>query len=457
MAETYYSILTSIGKAQIANGIGLGTKVDFVKMKVGDGNGTYYNPTESQLDLIHTVWEGPIGHVALDEDNPNWLNIEVLIPPDVGGFMIREYAVFDANNHMLAIAKCAETYKPLPSDGSTKEINMKMVLAVSNTSSITLKIDPSILFAKKSEVEVVQNQVTAIATEIQNARGTYQNLKARLDYSDTQLSDLTNDRIYYCGTTSGTNTYTASNSKITAYLDGLTVRVKIGTTSTGASTLNINGLGAKTILDTLGNPITSGGLKVGLPYQLCYNGTNFIVLGKGGGGNVTSDKMLLGITATGDSGPVTGTIPSKASATIIPGATDQTIAAGQYLSGAQTIKGDANLLAANIASGINIFGVLGSAILAGAVGGSTTTGVAPNNTPHNVSVNVGFQPRAVLIYNSYGASSILNNFVMTDLGINIKNTSGTNLNTVSITSTGFTGSDSYNRPGGDTINYICFK
>ena len=194
MAESYYSILTSIGKAQIANALTLGTKIDFVKMKVGDSNGSYYNPTESQTDLVHTVWEGSIGHVAIDEENPNWINIEVLIPPDVGGFMIREYGIFDANNNMLGIAKCPETYKPLPADGSTKELNMKFVLAVTNTSSVTLKIDPTILFAKKKDVDVVQNQVNTIATEMQNARGAFQNLKARLDDSDSSLSDLANKK-----------------------------------------------------------------------------------------------------------------------------------------------------------------------------------------------------------------------------------------------------------------------
>lgn len=192
MAETFYSILTSIGKAKIANAAGLGTKIDFVKMKVGDGNGSYYNPTESQTDLVHTVWQGNINQVAIDEDNPNWINIEVLIPPSDGGFFIREYGVFDSDGNMLAIAKCAETYKPLPSDGGTKEITMKMVLAISNTSSVTLKIDPTVIFAKKSEVEIVQNQVNSIKSEVENARGTYENLEARLDHGDTQLSDKAN-------------------------------------------------------------------------------------------------------------------------------------------------------------------------------------------------------------------------------------------------------------------------
>ncbi|WP_242844521.1 phage tail protein [Clostridium botulinum] len=162
MAEKFYTLLTEIGKAKIANSAGFGSKINFVKMKVGDGGGSYYNPREDQEDLINTVWEGNITHVAIDEKNPNWINVEMMIPANVGGFMIREYGVFDEDNNMLAIAKCAESYKPLAEDGSTKELIMKMVLTVSNTENITLKIDPTIIFAKKSEIEILENKIKNI-------------------------------------------------------------------------------------------------------------------------------------------------------------------------------------------------------------------------------------------------------------------------------------------------------
>ncbi|WP_338468653.1 phage tail protein [Clostridium botulinum] len=166
MAEKFYTLLTEIGKAKIANSAGFGSKVNFVKMKVGDGGGSYYNPREDQEDLINTVWEGNITHVAIDEKNPNWINVEMMIPANVGGFMIREYGVFDEDNNMLAIAKCAESYKPLAEDGSTKELIMKMVLTVSNTENITLKIDPTIIFAKKSEIEVLENKIKNIKVPV---------------------------------------------------------------------------------------------------------------------------------------------------------------------------------------------------------------------------------------------------------------------------------------------------
>nr|WP_321022997.1 phage tail protein [Clostridium neonatale] len=166
MAEKFYTIITDIGKAKIANCISQATKVDFVKMKVGDGGGKYYNPVETQTDLINTVWEGDIGHVIVDEENPNWINIEVILPADVGGFMIREYGVFDSENNLLAIAKCAETYKPVAAEGSTKELNMKMILAISNIDSITLKIDPALMYAKKKDLDVISNKVNELEDKL---------------------------------------------------------------------------------------------------------------------------------------------------------------------------------------------------------------------------------------------------------------------------------------------------
>lgn len=73
-----------------------------------------------------------------------------------------------------------------------------------------------------------------------------------------------------------------------------------------------------------------------------------------------ANKMLSGVTAYAGGTKYTGNIASKAAATYTPGVSDQTIAAGQYLSGAQTISGDVNLVSGNIRQGVSIFGVAGS-------------------------------------------------------------------------------------------------
>lgn len=81
-------------------------------------------------------------------------------------------------------------------------------------------------------------------------------------------------------------------------------------------------------------------------------------------------------------------VTKKNAATYIPKTTDQSIASGQYLSGTQTIKDDANLVAGNIKSGVNIFGVTGTYAAGGSSGGSGNNNVeAYAVTDTNPSVN----------------------------------------------------------------------
>lgn len=68
-------------------------------------------------------------------------------------------------------------------------------------------------------------------------------------------------------------------------------------------------------------------------------------------------------------------VTKKSAATYTPKTTDQSIASGQYLSGTQTIKGDANLVAGNIKSGVSIFGVTGTYAGGGSSGGSGNNNV----------------------------------------------------------------------------------
>ncbi|WP_315080128.1 phage tail protein [uncultured Clostridium sp.] len=177
MSEKFYTILTKIGKSKIANfGIN-GEKVKFIKLKIGDGNGKYYNPTEEQKDLVNVVWEGDIGNIELDKDNPNWIVLETIIPPEIGDFTIREYGAFDDENNLLAIAKCPETYKPLISNGSIKELIIKMILSVSNTESISFEVDPNIMLAKKKEVDEVNKKVDDVTSQLKEIVNKVDNIK----------------------------------------------------------------------------------------------------------------------------------------------------------------------------------------------------------------------------------------------------------------------------------------
>lgn len=175
MAEQFGTMLTSVGKAKIANSIGFGTKINFTKFKLGDGGGAYYNPTEQQEDLKNVVYEGVITNITTDEANSNEIIVRLAIPANVGGFMVREYGVFDDEGDMIAIAKCAETYKPALEEGSTKELAFNMVLVVSNVESIELKIDKTMIFVRKNEFDALSFETfpTKLITSISHGLKCY--------------------------------------------------------------------------------------------------------------------------------------------------------------------------------------------------------------------------------------------------------------------------------------------
>ena len=189
MSEQFYTIPTAIGKAKIANSIALGTKINLTTMKIGDSNGSYYEPNESQTDLVHTVYTCNITSVAVDENNSNWINIICAISSDVGDFYIREAGAYDDTGALIAIGKYPVTYKPIAANGSTKELYIKMTLEVTNSSSVELKIDPTVILATKKDINTLTASVNSIKSEVENSRGIYENLEARLDHGDTQLSE----------------------------------------------------------------------------------------------------------------------------------------------------------------------------------------------------------------------------------------------------------------------------
>lgn len=120
------------------------------------------------------------------------------------------------------------------------------------------------------------------------------------------------------GTATGTNTLVLTLSPAPSALSaGLTIRFKNTTANTGAVTLNINGLGAKSIVKDGGVALTSGNLKAGGVYTVCYDGVNFTLQGKGGDyGTAVATDVYTGKTIGTDTGLVTGTNPYKSGAII---------------------------------------------------------------------------------------------------------------------------------------------
>ncbi|WP_053284701.1 phage tail protein [Clostridium botulinum] len=168
MAEQFYTIVTAIGKAKIANANVFGNKINLTTMAVGDGNGKYYNPTEDQESLIHEVWKGNIQNISIDKDNPNWIIAEGIIPSNVGGFMVREVGLFNDEGELLVIAKYPETYKPIVANGASKDLRIRLILEVSNAANVTLKINPAVIFATKDDLMKAEKKIDDIKFPVES-------------------------------------------------------------------------------------------------------------------------------------------------------------------------------------------------------------------------------------------------------------------------------------------------
>jgi len=196
---------------------------------------------------------------------------------------------------------------------------------------------------------------------------------------EAHKADYTLQVPYGVATGTANNYAVTLNPAITAYTEGMAVAVKINVTNTGASTININGKGAKSIRKPNGNAVSTGNLKAGSIYSMRYNGTNFILQGEGGEyGTATAGDVLTGKTIGTESGIVTGSMPNQGAKVITPGTTNKAILAG-YHNGSGYVVGDVDLVAENIKQGVNIFGVVGSYMGFGATP-SDTVQIASDGT-----------------------------------------------------------------------------
>ncbi|NRT86542.1 phage tail protein [Clostridium beijerinckii] len=166
MAENFYTMLTKLGRKKLSASVVSGSKVNFKTLKVGDGNGSYYEPSEDQTSIVKEVWSGNISAISVDESNANWIVVETVIPAADGGFFIREAGIFDDAGDMIAITKLSETYKPTILEGSTKDLVIKIVLEVNNASSIDLKIDPNVIVATKGDIQILQSKFQEVSAKL---------------------------------------------------------------------------------------------------------------------------------------------------------------------------------------------------------------------------------------------------------------------------------------------------
>ena len=169
MAQKYFAYLTTRGEAKLAQATALGIQLKLTQMAVGDGGGTLPTPTPSQTSLINEKRRAGLNSLTVDPQNPSQLVAEQIIPENEGGWWIREIGLYDDAGELIAVANCAETYKPILAEGSARTQAIRMVLIVSSTASVALKIDPSVILATRKYVDDTAIVVKVYADELMKA------------------------------------------------------------------------------------------------------------------------------------------------------------------------------------------------------------------------------------------------------------------------------------------------
>lgn len=153
MTAKFFALLTNIGAAKLANATALGTRLEITQMAVGDGGGTLPTPSPAQTKLVNEQRRAGLNMLTIDPINTSQIIAEQVIPETEGGWWIREIGLLDKDGDLVAIANCAETYKPQLQEGSGRTQTIRMILIVSSTAAVTLKIDPSVVLATRQYVD----------------------------------------------------------------------------------------------------------------------------------------------------------------------------------------------------------------------------------------------------------------------------------------------------------------
>ncbi len=152
MAKQYYSVLTDYGTQMIAGAIARKQPLQITQMAVGDGNGQATTPNSRNTGLVREVHRADISAISVDPRNDKQIIFELTIPENVGGFWIREMGIFDNQNRLVAYANCPDSFKPELTSGSGKVQVVRMILLVSSSDAITLKVDDSVIFVTRGQL-----------------------------------------------------------------------------------------------------------------------------------------------------------------------------------------------------------------------------------------------------------------------------------------------------------------
>lgn len=154
MATKYKTVVTTAGGAKFAAALTPGgKKVNITAMAVGDGGGSLPQPEAGQTKLINEVWRHTLNKISQDNKHKNYVVAELVIPPETGGFWLREMGLYDDTGTLVAVGNMAESYKPKLEEGSGRAQTLRMVIMLSDVASVELAIDGSVVMATQDYVD----------------------------------------------------------------------------------------------------------------------------------------------------------------------------------------------------------------------------------------------------------------------------------------------------------------
>ncbi|MFJ3447733.1 phage tail protein [Pseudomonas sichuanensis] len=315
--------LTNVGIAQQANTAALGLPWNITHMLIGDAGGEPSQtpdptPKPTQSALVRQVYRAQLNALYQSPADPGVLVAELVLPPETGGWWIRELALEDANGNFIAVAKPAPSYKPLLAQGSGRTQTIRMHVVFGNLANVTLKIDPSIVLATRDYVDKAREAAELYARN---------QLKAHVEAADPhpqylRRADVAKDAgpLAWLGAASGTAdalvlTLKSSEAALPAYAAGQRFQFQAVATNTGAVTARINGrpavavkkAGTGGLVDLVGGDVRAGAL-----YDLNYDGTYFQL-----GGGVSSGRTFERFSFAASLGQTVFNAPHSIGSTVV--------------------------------------------------------------------------------------------------------------------------------------------
>ncbi|EBT7936893.1 phage tail protein [Salmonella enterica] len=208
MSMRFKTVVTTAGAARLAAAtVPGGKKVSITAMAVGDGGGKLSEPDAGQTKLVNEVWRHALNKISQDNRHSNYIVAELVIPPEVGGFWVRELGLYDDEGTLIAVSSLAESYKPALAEGSGRTQTCRMVIVVSSVESVALSVDSTMVMA-------TQDYVDDRLAEHEESR----------NHPDATLTDRGFVKLY-SGVTSQDETLAATPKAVKIAMDNASVRL----------------------------------------------------------------------------------------------------------------------------------------------------------------------------------------------------------------------------------------